>query len=284
MDVLKVDFNSASAPALFTRSLHETGFAVLTHHPIKKEWVEAIYQEWRDFFASEDKHAYLFDVDNQDGYFPEKIAETAKGHTIKDLKEFYHFYDWGRIPTSISSLTLQFYYELADLAATLLQWVEDNLPNDIAAQLSLPLSDMIKNSQRTLLRIINYPPLSGSEPIGALRAAAHEDINLLTLLPAATAPGLQVLDKTGRWHDVPADHGSLVINAGDMLQMCTQGYYRSTTHRVTNPAGIEARQPRLSMPLFLHPQDDVKLSPTHTANGYRLERLRELGLVPAKDR
>ena len=137
---------------------------------------------------------------------------------------------------------------------------------------------MIKDSPRTLLRIINYPPLRGDEPKQSMRAAADEDINLITLLPAATATGLQVKDTVGRWHDVSCDHGNLVVNSGDMLQVCSQYYYPSTTHRVNNPEGEAAKQARLSMPLFLHARPEVKVSPTQTANDYLLERLKEIGL------
>jgi isopenicillin N synthase-like dioxygenase len=137
---------------------------------------------------------------------------------------------------------------------------------------------MIKNSHNTLLRLLYYPPLTGNEPQGAIRAAEHEDINMLTLLPSATAAGLQVKDVKGGWHDVPCDPGTIVVNVGDMLQRCSQHYYPSTTHRVINPEGEFARQPRLSMPLFLHARPEVKISPTQTAQEYLDERLRELGL------
>jgi isopenicillin N synthase-like dioxygenase len=137
---------------------------------------------------------------------------------------------------------------------------------------------MIEGSDDTLLRPIHYPPLTGGEEEGAIRAAAHEDINLITLLPAATAPGLQVKDAKGNWVNIACDPGSLAINAGDMLQMASGGYYVSTTHQVVNPNGPEAKKPRYSMPLFLHPRKDVKLSDKHTAGSYLEERLIEIGL------
>jgi isopenicillin N synthase-like dioxygenase len=138
---------------------------------------------------------------------------------------------------------------------------------------------MVTNSDKNLFRIIHYPPLTGSEQPGAIRAAAHEDINIITLLPASTAMGLQVKDNAGGWHDVPGNWGDIVINVGDMLQMASQNFYRSTTHRVVNPEGEAAKQPRYSMPLFLHPKPEVVLSETHTAQSYLDERLREIGLL-----
>ena len=119
----------------------------------------------------------------------------------------------------------------------------------------------------------------GTEEPGAIRAAAHEDINLLTILPASNEPGLQVKGSDGEWMDVPCDFGTLIINIGDMLQEASRGYYPSTTHRVINPTGGSAAKSRISLPLFLHPRPDVVLSERHTAHSYLMERLRELGVI-----
>jgi isopenicillin N synthase-like dioxygenase len=278
MQVAVVDYHAKSAPAEFTQSLKETGFAVVANHPIAEEFVNAIYAEWQQFFNSDEKHQYLFNKEKQDGYFPFR-SENAKHTPIKDLKEFFHYYPWGRSPAGLSLRTQELYLELSILAAELLQWIEENTPNDIRQQFSMPLREMIKDSDKTLLRILHYPPLQGGEEEGAVRAAEHEDINLITLLPAATHTGLEVKDSYGQWHEVTADHGTLVVNTGDMLQMCSNGYYKSTSHRVVNPIGEAAKLPRLSMPLFLHPHDDVRLSAEHTASSYLQQRLRELGLI-----
>ena len=109
-----------------------------------------------------------------------------------------------------------------------------------------------------------------------MRAAAHGDINLLTILPAATEPGLQVLDKDGGWVDVPCDFGLLIVNIGDMLQEASGHYYPSTTHRVLNPTGVAATKSRISLPLFLHPRREVVLSERYTVEKYFNERMEEL--------
>ena len=111
-----------------------------------------------------------------------------------------------------------------------------------------------------------------------MRAAPHEDINLITLLPAATAPGLEVMDVHNKWHSVTCDPGNIVVNVGDMLQMCTQYYYKSTTHRVVNPPADKEHASRYSMPLFLHPREEVHLSTEYTAIEYLNERLRQIGI------
>lgn len=279
MYVAIADYHSSEAAEVFCESLKKTGFAVLTNHPVDTSLFEQIYNEWQTYFTSSDKHHDLFNKDTQDGYFPITVSEIAKGHTVRDIKEFFHVYPWGKYPQKMSASTLELYHQLNKLAQELLAWIEQNTPKEISSQFSMPLSQMVIDSPRTLLRILNYPPLTGDEEEGAVRAAAHEDINLITLLPAATATGLQVQDMTGMWHNVTCDPGSIVVNIGDMLQLCSKGYYRSTTHRVINPSGETAMQPRLSMPLFLHPRDEVKLSDNHTGLSYLHERLRELGLL-----
>jgi len=109
-----------------------------------------------------------------------------------------------------------------------------------------------------------------------MRAAPHGDINLLTILPAATEPGLQVLGTDGRWHDVPCDFGLLIVNIGDMLEEASGRYFPSTVHRVLNPVGEAARKSRVSLPLFLHPRKEVVLSERYTVGSYFEERIREL--------
>jgi isopenicillin N synthase-like dioxygenase len=278
MNVLHVRYSDSDAPAQFAKSIRETGFAVLKGHPIAAALIHDTFQEWEKFFASEDKFLYTFDPEKQAGYFPFK-TEKAKNYSLKDLKEFYHYYEWSELPRGTTVKTPELYKQLKTLGLELLGWIEDNTPAAVKANFSMPLRRMIDNSRETLLRPIHYPPLQGNEEEGAIRAAEHEDINLITLLPAATAPGLQVKDTSGKWHDVPCDPGELVINAGDMLQMATGGHYVSTTHRVVNPTGPAAKTSRFSMPLFLHPAASVKLSPTHTAGSYLKERLGEIGLL-----
>jgi isopenicillin N synthase-like dioxygenase len=278
MQIKIIDFTSPTAGADFTAGLKEIGFAVIENHPISQSLIDKTYALWYDFFKSQDKYNYTFDPITHEGYVSTELSETAKGHSAKDLKEFYHYYLGKKCPDTCRETTFELASQLSAMAGTLLGWVEKNTPADIRQHFSIPLSDMIKDSDRTLFRIIHYPPLTGDEPHDAVRAAPHEDINLLTLLPAATASGLQVKNAQGEWLDVPINPGWIIVNVGDMLQECSSFYYPSTTHRVLNPTGDAARMPRLSMPLFLHPHDDVALSKRHTAESYRKERYEEIGL------
>ncbi len=284
MFVKTIDYRSNQAAQEFVATLKETGFAVLSNHPISNNLVQQVYADWQQFFMRSDKNNYLFDPQStrQAGYFPFK-SENAKGYTAKDLKEFYHYRDEHDLPKGMNSNTQVLLNDLKSLADEVLRWIEQGLPSNIAEALSMPLHEMIKDSDMSLLRILHYPPLSEDMEEQSERAAAHEDIVLITILPAATAPGLQVKDSQGNWHEVSCDPGTLVFNAGDMLQMATNGFYRSTTHRVVNPKGEEALKSRYSLPLFLHPRRDVRLSPTHTAKCYLDERLRELGLMKKDD-
>lgn len=271
-----VDFTSPTAPQEFSKSLHETGFGVLKNHPLNQELVESIYAEWLGFFKSEAKAKYPHDPAKHDGYFSPSVSETAKNFTKKDLKEFFHIYPWGRYPAEVSDAAQRYYAQGASLAATLLNWVEENSPAEVKARYSMPLPAMIEGSDHTLLRVLHYPPLRGDEEPGAVRAAAHGDINLLTILPAATEPGLQVLGKDNAWHDVPCDFGLLIVNIGDMLAEASGGYYPSTVHRVLNPTGEGATKSRISLPLFLHPRREVVLSERYTVEKYFNERMEEL--------
>ena len=278
MQVQVVDYQANDAAQKFVESLRNTGFGVLTNHPIQQTLVEKIYQDWYTFFTEDEKQAFAFDPEKQDGYFAPEISETAKGHSKKDIKEYYHVYPWGRIPKQLAEDILNYYKMASDLASELLDWVEKYSPADVAAHYSEPLSNMIMDTPNTLLRILHYPPFNGTEEPGAIRAAAHEDINLLTILPAANEPGLQVQAQDGQWLDVPGDFGHLIVNIGDMLQEASQGYFPSTSHRVINPTGVNSGKSRISLPLFLHPRSEVVLSKNHTQASYLLERLKELGV------
>ncbi|MBE7216632.1 isopenicillin N synthase family oxygenase [Shewanella benthica] len=279
MKLETIDYQAADSAKKFVQSLRDTGFGVLANHPIDKALVEKIYIEWQAFFNSEDKHDFLFKPETQDGFFPAEVSETAKGHTVKDIKEYYHVYPWGRIPQSLKENILAYYQAANELAEELLQWIEEHSPADVAVNYSIALPKMIEGSHKTLLRILHYPGMTGEEEVGAIRAAAHEDINLITLLPAANEPGLQVKGQDGEWIDVPCDFGNLIINIGDMLQEASSGYFPSTTHRVINPVGTDMSKPRVSLPLFLHPKPEVVLSSRYTADSYLMERLRELGVI-----
>jgi isopenicillin N synthase-like dioxygenase len=238
-----------------------------------------LQQEWLDFFRSERKWDFLPDEGGQDGYRPMEEAETAVGFSKKDIKEYFHWYPWGRQPEAESRVAREMYDAGFSLAAELLSWVEEFTPTDISKQFTMPLSEMINGTQRTLLRILHYPPLRGDEPEGSVRAAAHQDINMITVLPASNEPGLQVRDLAGKWHDVPCDPGSVAINAGDMLDYATGGFYPSTTHQVTNPTGDAAKRSRVSTPLFLHPADDVVVAKGTTAFEFLRDRIKQIAGV-----
>lgn len=279
MKLEAVDFTAPDAQQKFVESLRQTGFGVLKNHPIKQSTVASIYANWQKFYDTEEKHAFLYNKDKQDGYFPQSVSEVAKGFKKKDIKEYFHFYPWGQCPQALKQELADYYNNTSALAAQLLNWIEQESPSDVSQHYSMPLSDMIDGSDQTLLRVLHYPPLAGDEEVDAIRAAAHEDINLITILPAANEPGLQVKAKDGSWLDVPCDFGNLIVNIGDMLQEASGHHFPSTTHRVVNPEGTDVTKSRISLPLFLHPRPDVKLSQRHTAGTYLTERLTELGVL-----
>ena len=276
MKVQLVDYQASDAAANLTTSLHETGFAILTNHPITPARIDESYQAWGKFFAGNDKENWLRDPVKQDGYFPFK-SEHAKDAIAKDLKEFYHVYPWGQIPPQLEDITRALYADLLNLGITLLGWLDDALPATQKSKLSQPLAAMMRDSQQSLFRILHYPPLESIVEQGATRAAAHEDINLITLLLAGSKPGLEAMDRAGNWHAISCDAGMITVNNGDMLALATDDFYPSTKHRVINPdAG--ANTSRYSMPMFLHPRPEVELSQGFTADMFLQQRLGEIGL------
>lgn len=277
MIIQTVDFESPEAGQQFVRSLHETGFAVLRNHPIPGALLESIVAGWGRFFDSDEKYEFQFDPDNRDGtqqgYYPPQVSETAVGHATRDLKEFFHVVPGGRIPPALEHEILDYRKSTFELGAKLVDWLQCFTPAGVTARLSEPFTDMLC-STASLLRILHYPPLTGSEEANAERAAAHEDINLITILPVAEQPGLQVKDSDDKWIDVASVRGELVVNSGDMLLEATGGYFPSATHRVINPVDGSANVSRLSIPFFLTPRLEVVLSDRYSSGSYLEERLK----------
>ena len=218
-----ISMRSSDCAAAFTDSLRHFGFAALSDHPLDMSRVNSIYEQWLAFFQMEEKFAYPFDEAEQDGYFGLQDAESAKGFIEQDFKEYFHYYPWGRCPAHLVDDVQSYYAESQAFAVQLLAWVEQHSPAEVQARYSQPLSTMIDGSVASLLRILHYPPQQGESK--APRANAHEDINLLTILPAANGPGLLVKHRDGQWITVPNEPGTVIINTGDMLQEASGGYF-----------------------------------------------------------
>ncbi|MFN2289385.1 MAG: 2OG-Fe(II) oxygenase family protein [Chromatocurvus sp.] len=280
MNVQTIDYRSAGAGEQLVQSLRDTGFAVLSHHPLSVDLLQRLYRRWARFFDSGDKQSYLMrptrHSDNSVGFVPAEVSETAVGHAARDLKEFYHVFPDEMLPPALAPETLDYLDHAFALGVEILDWLQASSPPWVLARLPDRLSTLL-SKEVSLLRVLHYPPLAGgAEAGGAVRAAAHEDINLLTLLPAAEQPGLQVLDRQGNWLDVNGNPGELIINAGDMLSEATGGYFPSTTHRVINPAAATDNVSRYAIPYFMAPRLDTVLSDRYTAGSYLSERLQAL--------
>lgn len=286
------------------RSFRETGFAVISDHPIAQGIIDRAIEASKVFFAlpAEVKEQYHDAAGGrQRGYTP-FATENAKGAASADLKEFWHtgralpadspyretMKDTPNVPevAEFDVATRDFYEAMDAFGVQLLRAV--------ALHLGLPetwFDDKVENGN-SVLRLLHYPPQKDPPPKGTERAGAHEDINVITLLLGAEEAGLQALHRTGKWLNVNPPAGSLVINCGDMLQRLTGGVLPSTTHRVLNPSPERSKFPRYSTPFFLHFNQDVliealpqcleeggKAEPPITAQNYLMERLREIGLV-----
>ena len=272
-EILAIGLDEVDAPAKFAKSFRETGFAIIKDHNISSDEIDRMYGVWTDFFASDEGPNFAVKPGESAGYFGYK-SENAKGSANKDLKEFFHAYQNKTLPNITEKETREFQEKLINMGSTLLRWLDQESEGHVS--FSEPLENMIDGSDMNLLRIIHYPPLPDNVEPGEVRAAAHEDINLITLLVTGTEPGLQAKDVNGNWHDVPCKPGYITVNSGDMLSMASKGHYPSTPHRVVNPPKQENRS-RYSMPLFVHPRPDVLLDKL-TAGEFLDERLKEIGL------
>ena len=268
---------AADSDQAFVRSLHEYGFAALTDHPLEMTRVHKIYQDWQAFFNSDAKFPFQFNKETQDGYFGLADAESAKGSEVQDFKEYFHFYPSGQCPSDLRDDLLTYYQAAEDFAKTLLIWVERHSPLTVSAGYLEPLSSMIDASRSSLLRILHYPAVRAGMDLP--RASAHEDINLLTILPASNGPGLEILARNGEWLQIEDRDDQMLVNTGDMLTEASNGYFPSTTHRVASENPDLDAPSRMSMPLFLHPRPDVRLSSRYSAGDYLHERLLELGVI-----
>lgn len=277
MQVRVCNFRSNEFEQDFMKSVLETGFAVLTHHGIDHEFIKDAQRAWKMFFLSnqENKNSYINVQDGNMGYKGMK-QEKAVGAKVADLKEFYHWKPGQKLPTDTWAITQHMFYQLEDVAMKLLTVLDRNyeIPNP-------GYRDACFQSDNTILRMLYYPALKdvAVEP-GAVRAAAHEDINFITLLVAASAPGLEIMDNKGNWHAVPHEENSIAVNIGDMLQLISGTYYKSTTHRVVNPDS--SGSDRLSMPLFVHPHGSTLLADNFTAQDFLNQRMNEIYLSKNK--
>ena len=273
----QISYTAPGFDAAFMASLHEYGFASVVDHSLDNDRVARIYGEWLAFFSSGEAACFRMDPVKQDGYFSLQEAEHAKGFLERDFKEYFQFYPWGRCPESLQADLASHFAAAVDLGAELLNCIARSLPEAVTAKLTEPLRDMIQGSEQSMLRVLHYPAVPTGRSV--LRAAPHEDINLLTLLPAADGPGLELQLRSGEWISMPHSPGQLIVNIGDMLQEATGGYLPSTPHRVATPHTEQPAVSRMSLPLFLHPRPDVVLSSRYTARQYLMQRLHELGVA-----
>ncbi|REH52405.1 isopenicillin N synthase-like dioxygenase [Tenacibaculum gallaicum] len=279
------------------------GFVALKGHFLDDELVGNLYAEIKNFFdlPTDVKEKYeIPGIGGQRGYVSFG-KESAKGKKEGDLKEFWHFGQYvdadskyaKEYPENVEVEELPSFNKVGKEAYQMLEKTAKYVLRSLALHLGLEetyFDNYIKNGN-SILRPIHYPPIT-TEPKGAVRAAAHGDINLITLLMGAQGKGLQVQNHKGEWIDAIAEEDELMINVGDMLSRHSNNKLKSTIHRVTNPPKELWGTSRYSIPFFMHPVSDMKLdvldncinenNPKQfediTAGEFLDERLRELGL------
>ena len=285
-------------------ALKDIGFFALTHHGIPRTLVDDTYAKCDAFFDLDEptKRTYLQpDIGHQRGYTAFGV-EHAKDNLAPDLKEFWQtgrpYPDDGTVPTYPQNVWptahVAGFQATTETLFSSMEALAQHLLSACSTYLGMP-EDWLPNMSHhgnTIMRMIHYPPLDESMPEGAVRSAAHEDINFITLLVTATADGLEVMDHDGSWIQVQGDQDAIIVDSGDMLQNLTNGLFKSTTHRVVNPKDSNTR--RYSMPMFVHPRNEIDLTPhpdfvamtggqanyaSITAGDYLHQRLKEIGLI-----
>ena len=281
----------------------EIGFVALKGHFLSSEIIEELYLQIEAFFKLplEVKEKYeILNLAGQRGY-TSFGKEHAKGRKAGDLKEFWHFGQYLEkddlnliYPDNIIISEIPKFNEIGKKAYQLLERTALYVLRGIASYLELEekyFDGYIKNGN-SILRPIHYPPIL-EEPKEAERAAAHGNINLITLLMGAQGPGLQVKNNSGQWIDAIAKEGELMINIGDMLSRHTNNRLKSSIHRVINPTKTHWGKSRYSIPFFMHPLSSMPLDCIDkcideknpkafediTAGKFLNERLIDLGLI-----
>lgn len=272
MEVKVANLRSDSFDRDIINSMQDTGFVVVTHHGIDSNLIREAQQGWREFFLEDPmlKKMFVNQRDPNMGYKGMK-TEKAVGAKVADLKEYFHWRPGQTMPSTVWENTIRLFHQLEDVGGRILNIVDQQNRKDGEYT---NYGDDCYQSDNTIIRSLYYPAMDFSAEKDAVRAAAHEDINYITLLVAASAPGLQVMDLAGNWHDVPHEENSIVVNIGDMMQLASKGKYKSTTHRVVNPPNNT--QDRVSMPLFIHPHPHTLLAPGKTAGEYLAERIAQI--------
>jgi isopenicillin N synthase-like dioxygenase len=301
VDLTHFTGSDPEARAAFVKTLGEGlerfGFVAVLGHGIEPAALERAYAMARALFALPTalKQSYETPEDGRQRGYTSFGVEHAKDTVVPDLKEFWHvgrtlgadhpLHRSGDVPPNRHPAEVPEFGAHFDAHFAAMERFANLLLEAVAEYLGKSPSyfrDMVRDGN-SVLRLIHYPELGGGVPGGAVRAAAHEDINLLTVLPVSTRPGLELLTREGEWMaiDVPPD--VMVCDTGDMMQLLTGGRLPATTHRVVNPGGKDGG--RLSMPFFLHPHPDWVLTPLRgdappvKTRDFLHERLKAIGVA-----
>lgn len=286
------------------KALRDVGFFALTHHLLSPSQITQTYALAESLFHLPIANKKSYEIEGWKGQrgYTSFGKEHAKDSQAPDLKEFWHVGQelpaatleaigypanvWPEEIPEFKQALMDVYSKLEACALSILEACslflgeDENLIRDMAVD------------GNSILRLIHYPPVPADRHPASLRSAPHEDINLITLLIDATASGLEILNRQGEWIPVVTPPGCIIVDAGDMLQNLSNGFYKSTTHRVVNPNN--SRERRYSAPFFVHARGEVDLSPLASAlaatggqqkypnisaHDYLMQRLKEIGLA-----
>lgn len=310
LDLADFTSNDPQKKKAFVDALGEAynsiGFVAIKNHGLTSDQTTHLYDTIQRFFSLSDEVKVKYEIPElagQRGYIG-KGKEHAKGRTTGDLKEFYHVGQhvtdndpikaqypdniWPEELPDLEGIGLKVYQTLESAGVTLLKAIA------LYLKLEENYFDNKVHNGNSILRPIHYFPIENPDqvPADAVRAAEHGDINLITLLMGASADGLQVLRKDGKWISITALPNQVVVNVGDMLSRLTNNKLKSTIHRVVNPPRELMKTSRYSVPFFMHPraemdltclencidEDHPRLYESITAGDFLNQRLAEIGL------
>ena len=273
------DWSDSSMNARFVRDLgnglEKFGFVAVAGHGISDWILTRAYNTARELFAlpASVKARYETPENGRQRGYTSFGVEHAKDSDAPDLKEFWHIgrhlgvehplHRSGDIPSNLFPSELPVFGDVFSDYFVRVEAFTLHLLDAIGQYLGQPHQWFreITRDGNSVVRIIHYPPLPDDTPEGSVRAAQHEDINLMTVLPVSTAPGLELMTNDGEWMAVQTPPDVLVVDTGDMMKLITDSVLPATTHRVVNPPDARRGEARLSMPFFMHPHPDHMLKP-----------------------
>ncbi len=271
---LDVDLQGRCPEKILEKNLHDHGSAVLKNNNVPVHLLKDVFKQWTSFFSSEEKYQWLRKEETDEGYIPIN-GEVARKSDLPDFKEFFQAHYHCRLPDNINTKsTEQLFESMVKLGEQICELLDLALPSFVKKKMSMSLPKMVAGCNNHIIRIIHYPPIEAG--INIPRAAPHTDICLFTIVFDSIFKGLELQDPNGSWYVPEVNDSDLIVFNSDMIDLCTDGYLKSVSHRViANPNSHT--ESRFSFPCGFHPRREVELKKGFTAGVAVRTRVAEMG-------